>query len=110
MPQLSDPISAAAPLNPYVGRSPERERPLGGYAVLTGTFQSVTGAFAGWFRRTGRDLPDSVSARHLALLAVATRKASRLVTRDRVPSVLATFFSSELLQIAYARAEKLIAS
>jgi hypothetical protein len=174
MANLSDRISDVSPVHPYAGHSPEADRPLGGYAVLMGSFLSCAVAFATWFRRSGRDLPDSISARDLALLTVATHKAARLVTRDRVTSVvrapftryqddagrgevneaargrglrraigellvcpyclgmwisaamtasllvfprftrwmasvLVAFFGSELLQIAYVRAEKLIA-
>jgi hypothetical protein len=170
-----EPISEIAPPNPFAGHSPEVERPLGGYAVLMGTFLSLAAAFGAWFRSSGRELPESISARDLALLTVATHKAARMITRDRVASVvrapftrfqddagpaevdeaarghglrralgellvcpyclgmwvsagmtasllvfprftrwtaavLVAFFGSELLQLAYGRAEKLISS
>ena len=168
-------LSEITPANPYAGHSPERERPLGGYAVLMGTFTGLSVGFGAWFRSSGRRLPDAISARDLALVTVASHKASRLITRDRVASavrapftefqsdagpgevnerargrglrraigellvcpyclgmwmsagmiasllvfprftrwfcsVLVTFFGSELLHIAYVRAEKLLES
>lgn len=158
---------------PFAEHSPDRERPLGGYAVLMGAFTALSAGFGVWFRHSGRELPESISARDLALITVASHKTSRLITRDRVTSavrapftqfqddagpgevdekargrglrraigellvcpyclgmwvsaaltasllvvprftrwfaaVLTAFFGSELLHIAYARAEKLI--
>ncbi len=82
-----------APANPFAGHSPERERPLGGYAVLMGTFTSLAVAFGAWFRRSGRELPESISARDLALVTVASHKTSRLITRDRVTSAVRAPFT-----------------
>lgn len=72
---------------PFSGHSPERERPLGGYALLTGTFVALAGSFAAWFRASGRELPERMAARDMALIAVAASKLSRLVAKDRVTSV-----------------------
>jgi hypothetical protein len=69
------------------------ERPLGGYAVLTSVFLSAAGAFAAWLARSGRRLPERVDAGDLALLAVATHKASRLVAKDRVTSAVRAPFT-----------------
>jgi hypothetical protein len=73
-------------VGPFQGHAPEDERPLGGYAVLMAAFTGVAGAFAGWFRASGRDLPDRMDVGDLALLTVATHKASRLIAKDRVTS------------------------
>lgn len=89
MSQLSD----IAPPNPFAGHSPGRERPLGGYAVLMGTFTTLAAAFGAWFRSSGRELPESISARDLALVTVASHKTSRLVTRDRVTSAVRAPFT-----------------
>ena len=70
----------------FGSHSPDRDRPLKGYAVLMGTFTSLSAAFAAWFRASGRELPDRMDARDLALVTVATHKASRLVAKDRVAS------------------------
>jgi hypothetical protein len=78
---------------PFAGHSPEQERPLGGYAVLMGTFGALAVGFAAWFRRSGRPLPERVDVRDLALGIVATQKASRLVAKDRVVSTVRAPFT-----------------
>jgi hypothetical protein len=80
-------------LRPLAGHSPEQERPLGGYAVLMGLFAAAAAGFSAWFRGTGRELPDRMSAGDLALLTVATHKASRLIAKDRVTSAMRAPFT-----------------
>jgi hypothetical protein len=70
----------------FEGHSPDQERPLGGYAILMGVFGALAGGFAAWFRASGRELPERMQARDLALVTVATHKASRLLAKDRVTS------------------------
>jgi hypothetical protein len=70
-----------------------KERPLGGYAVLSGTFASLVAAFGTWFRRSGRELPERVALGDLALMTVATHKLSRLITKERVTSTLRAPFT-----------------
>ena len=79
--------------NPFAGHSPEQPRPLGGYAVLLGTFLTAAATFAGWFRRSGRTLPDTIGPGDLALLTMGGHKASRMITRDRVTSVVRAPFT-----------------
>jgi Protein of unknown function (DUF1360) len=73
---------------PFAGHSPDQPRPLGSYAALTATFFTLTGGFSAWMRASGRRLPETVSPGDLALITVATHKASRLVAKDRVTSVV----------------------
>ncbi|HEY3728807.1 MAG TPA: DUF1360 domain-containing protein [Solirubrobacteraceae bacterium] len=56
------------------------------YAALMGTFAALAGGFGVWFRRSGRELPDSIDASDFALLTVASHKIARLVAKDRVAS------------------------
>ena len=86
-------ISNLAPPNPFDGHSPGRERPLRGYAVLMGAFTALAAGFGVWFRRSARELPESISARDLALVTLASHKASRLITRDRVTSAVRAPFT-----------------
>jgi hypothetical protein len=72
----------------FRGHSPGQERALGGYLVLMSVYSTATAVFAAWFRRSGRKLPDRVDAADIALVAVATHKAARLVAKDRVTSVV----------------------
>ncbi len=73
--------------------APQQDRPLGGYATLMGTFVGLAAAFGAWFRASGRELPDSMSARDMALLTVASQKASRTIARDRVTSTVRAPFT-----------------
>ncbi|MEA2210806.1 MAG: hypothetical protein QOF83_754 [Solirubrobacteraceae bacterium] len=73
--------------------SPDRERPLASYAVLMATFSSLAAAFASWFHRSGRALPPRIDAGDLALLTVASHKAARMITKDRVTSAVRAPFT-----------------
>jgi hypothetical protein len=64
--------------------APEEEAPVKSYAVLMLVFSTLAGGFAGWFRASGRQLPDRIGAADLALITVASHKASRLIAKDRV--------------------------
>ena len=64
------------------------ERPLGGYAILTGVFAALSGSFTAWFVRSGRKLPAHAGIADLAFVSVATHKLARIITRDRVTSTL----------------------
>jgi hypothetical protein len=70
------------------------EHPLGGYAALIGVFSTAAGGFAAWMSRSGRELPERFDGRDLALIAVATHKASRLLTKDRVTRPVRAPFTS----------------
>ncbi len=71
----------------------EQEHPLGGYAVLMGVFLSAAAAFSAWVHRSGRELPERIAAADLALITVASHKASRLVAKDRVTSAVRAPFT-----------------
>jgi hypothetical protein len=78
----------------FAGHSPEQERPLGGYAVLMGSFAALCGGFATWLRVSGRELPETIETRDLALIAIATHKIARLIARDRVTSTVRAPFTT----------------
>ncbi|MGH2851427.1 MAG: DUF1360 domain-containing protein [Solirubrobacteraceae bacterium] len=71
----------------------EDDRPLGSYGVLIGTYSGVAAVFALWLRRSGRPVPDGVRTGDLALVAVATHKGARLLSKDRVTSVVRAPFT-----------------
>jgi hypothetical protein len=71
----------------------EEEHPLGGYAALMGVFVTVVAAFSAWVRRSGRELPERIAPGDLVLMTVATHKASRLLAKDRVTSVVRAPFT-----------------
>lgn len=78
---------------PFAGHSPERERPLGSYSALTGTFLALAGAFSAWMRSSGRELPERMPSGDLALVTLATHKASRLIAKDRVTATVRAPFT-----------------
>lgn len=75
------------------GYSPDDEQPLRSYGLLMSVFALLAGAFATWFRRSGRELPDRIAAGDLALVTVASHKAARLIAKDRVTSPLRAPFT-----------------
>jgi hypothetical protein len=75
------------------GYAPGQERPLRGYALLMSVFASLAGAFSVWLRSTGRELPERVGPGDLAVLTVATHKASRLLTKEKVTSTVRAPFT-----------------
>jgi hypothetical protein len=84
--ETADTMSADAP-------TARPKRPLGSYALLMAAFSTLASGFAAWFRRSGRELPESMSARDLVLLTVASHKAARLIAKDRVTSAVRAPFT-----------------
>jgi uncharacterized protein DUF1360 len=79
---------------PFAGHAPDQERPIGGYAVLMGTFAGLCAGFAAWLRASGRELPERVETSDLVLISIATHKVSRLIAKDRVTSTLRAPFTT----------------
>jgi hypothetical protein len=75
------------------GANPPQERPLGGYAVLISAYCCAVAGFLLHLRASGRELPERPSAGDIALLAVATHKASRLIAKDKVSSAVRAPFA-----------------
>ncbi|MFH8802043.1 DUF1360 domain-containing protein [Streptomyces sp. NPDC017936] len=71
----------------------EEAVPLGGYAVLAGTFTAAAAVYAGVARHRGVRLPERVPPWDVALLGAATYKAARLLSRDKVTSFLRAPFT-----------------
>ncbi len=90
-----DPITRARDVAEAEKREYEgdRDRPLGGFLAIAGAYATaVTGASL-LLRRRRQPLPERISAADLALLTVATHKASRLVAKDPVTSPLRAPFT-----------------
>lgn len=93
-------------LPPFAGHSPERERPLGWYAALISLYASAFGGFAAWFRRSGRQLPERIDGRDLALLAVAAHKGARLLGKARVTSAVRAPFTRFQQDVGHSEVEE----
>lgn len=68
-------------------------RPLGGYLASLVSYAALVGAATLVGRRRGVRLPDRSSPGDVVLLAVATHKASRLLTKAAVTSVVRAPFT-----------------
>lgn len=68
------------------------DRPLAGYTALIGAYLAATGAGALLVRGRG-PLPDRPDLRDLGLVALATFRASRLLTKDSVTSPIRAPFT-----------------
>jgi Protein of unknown function (DUF1360) len=75
------------------GYAPDRDTPVGSYAVLIATFMALAAGFSAWFRRSGRELPDRIDIGDLALVTAASHKASRLISKDRVTASIRAPFT-----------------
>lgn len=71
----------------------DEDRPLGGYVVVMAVFAALVSGAAGLALATGRKLPAGVGPWDVLLLALATHKVSRTVTKDAVTSPLRAPFT-----------------
>jgi Protein of unknown function (DUF1360) len=69
------------------------EQPLPSYAVVAGLFNLIFALFLLLARKTGRQIPERVETRDIALLGVATHKLSLLVAQDAITSPLRAPFT-----------------
>ncbi|NYT92751.1 DUF1360 domain-containing protein [Salinispora sp. H7-4] len=73
--------------------APHEYRPLGGYLVAMGAYAGVTSAIAGLVKATRRPLPERPATADVVLLAIATHKLSRLLSKKAVTSPLRAPFT-----------------
>jgi hypothetical protein len=90
--QLQDGVAQAAQAEADAYRGDE-DRPLGGYVVVMAVFAALVSGAAGLALATGRKLPPNVTPWDVVLLALATHKVSRTVTKDAVTSPLRAPFT-----------------
>lgn len=69
------------------------DQPLRGYATTMTVYGSLVAALTAAARITGRTPPDDLSSKDVVLLAAATHKLSRLLTKDPVTSPLRAPFT-----------------
>jgi hypothetical protein len=92
MQQVQNVIAQAAKQEADAYRGDE-QRPLGGYVVVMAVFAALVSGAAGLALATGRKLPQGVGPWDVALLALATHKLSRTLTKDAVTSPLRAPFT-----------------
>ncbi|RDI18424.1 DUF1360 domain-containing protein [Lentzea flaviverrucosa] len=76
-----------------VAYAEDERRPLFGYLASLCTFGALAGIATAAGRRRGTRLPERFTAGDTVLLAVATHKASRLLTKSSITSVLRAPFT-----------------
>jgi hypothetical protein len=81
-------VQDTAAVDAEQGYSPQEHRPLRGYLTLMSVYGAGALAAAALARRTGRRLPERLSATDIATLAIATHKLSRIISKDSVTSPL----------------------
>lgn len=69
------------------------DRPLGSFLIIMAGYGAVATGLSAFLAASGRRLPDRLSWSDLALLAVATHKASRQLAKDPVTSPLRAPFT-----------------
>jgi hypothetical protein len=71
----------------------DEDRPIGGYLVVMGVYGSLAGGLVLVGKATGVRLPGRWTLGDVAMLGVATFKASRLLSKDAVTSALRAPFT-----------------
>ena len=69
------------------------DKPLGGYLAVNVVYAGLTAGMLGLARWRGKKLPKRIAGSDLALLAVATHKMSRTLSKDSVTSPLRAPFT-----------------
>ena len=97
-PRIDETPPAAEPTGSPIQRAFRRyagntDRPLAGYGALLGAYVAFVGAGFGLLRSRGARLPRQVPVRDLALLSVACFRATRLVSKDSITSVVRSPFT-----------------
>jgi hypothetical protein len=74
----------------YLGGS---DLPLGGYAATLATYTTLVATITAAARVSGRKVPDGFPVKDAVMMAVATHKLSRILTKDPVTSPLRAPFA-----------------
>jgi hypothetical protein len=76
------------------GYAPSRERPpLAAYATFATVFHGAMAAAVAAAKRSGRDLPQRVEPRDLALIGAASYQLSRLISKKKVTAFVRAPFT-----------------
>ena len=89
---MSEKISGKVQQEVVEGYGGEEQR-LYSYATLMGLFNLIFAVFLFFVRHTGRNIPERVDTKDLALLGVATHKLSLIGSQDAVTSPLRAPFT-----------------
>ena len=71
----------------------DEERPLSSYGAVMAVYSTLFAVFALFLKRSGRQPPERMHVQDLVVVALATNKVSRLVSRDKVTSPIRAPFT-----------------
>jgi hypothetical protein len=87
-------VSVETEAGPYSGYAePEERPPFAAYAAFALVFNGALAAAVATAKRSGRDLPERVELRDLALIGAASFKLSRLVAKKKITSFVRAPFT-----------------
>jgi hypothetical protein len=75
------------------GYAGDEDRPLRGYSIAMATYVALAAGTAALARWRGRDIPERPDPTDLVLVAAATHKLSRILTKDAVTSPIRAPFT-----------------
>ncbi len=84
---------AAGPASLAAKYAPGQERPLGSYAILTGTYAGALAGSLVALRARGHELPERFTTADVLLVGIASHKLSRLIAKDKVTSFVRAPFT-----------------
>jgi hypothetical protein len=71
---------------PWAGYAPGEDRPLVPYLGIMSAYGGLFGGALYTLHRRGHDLPETVGAGDIALIALATQKLARVIAKDKITS------------------------
>jgi Protein of unknown function (DUF1360) len=87
-------VTTAEMTEPLGGYAPPEERPpLAAYATFAAVFHGAMAGAVAAAKRSGRDLPDRVEARDVALIGTASYQLSRLIAKKKVTAFVRAPFT-----------------
>jgi Protein of unknown function (DUF1360) len=86
--------AAETTTEPLDGYAPPEERPpLAAYATFAAVFHGAMAGAVAAAKRSGRDLPDRVEPRDIALIGTASYQLSRLISKKKVTAFVRAPFT-----------------
>jgi Protein of unknown function (DUF1360) len=86
--------TAETTTEPLAGYAPAEERPpLAAYATFAAVFHGAMAGAVAAAKRSGRDLPDRVDTRDVALIGTASYQLSRLISKKKVTAFVRAPFT-----------------
>jgi hypothetical protein len=87
-------VTTAETTEPLAGYAPPEERPpLAAYATFAAVFHGAMAGAVAAAKRSGRDLPDRVDTRDVALIGTASYQLSRLISKKKVTAFVRAPFT-----------------